>query len=77
MKKFLSFATLWYDLFFHQIYLMNMYLHRGKHDFVLKILKSFTFQIYALFYKIYNMDNYYPKSISSGFKLKKTQYPIY
>jgi hypothetical protein len=56
---------------------MNMYLHRGKHDFVLKILKSFTFQIYALFYKIYNMDNYYPKSISSGFKLKKTQYPIY
>jgi len=77
IKKILSVATLWYDLFFHQIHLMNMYLHRGKHDFVLKILKSFTSQFYSLFYRTYNMDNCHPKSISSRFKKTITQYPIY
>ncbi len=63
--------------FFHQIHLMNMYLHKGKHDFVLKRLKSFASQFYALFYKTYNMDNCHLKSISPGFKKKITQYPIY
>jgi hypothetical protein len=56
---------------------MNMYLHKGKHDFVLKRLKSFASQFYALFYKTYNMDNCHLKSISPGFKKKITQYPIY